>query len=228
MSAALGCRRSHAITCQAGAAPARPGLRNCRISSRAGVAAKSSTFGRQLPVHASNGYRWSMGRWLDNRADVEVAVPLEVCWTLWEDRQRIPLWMPWIKSVTVQQDNPALSRWTLSTHQFGRDWEFSWLARNLAPIKNQKIHWVSEPGSASMGLNINNRGQIRFIRRAGGCNVSLSISYEVPEVLAPFANALTPVVEGIIGQDMLRFKDYATAYAKAQASSQQQQQVPKL
>lgn len=51
---------------------------------------------------------------------MEVAVPLEVCWTLWEDRQRIPLWMPWIKSVTVQQDNPALSRWTLSTHQFGR------------------------------------------------------------------------------------------------------------
>ncbi|KAF6254160.1 hypothetical protein COO60DRAFT_1542994 [Scenedesmus sp. NREL 46B-D3] len=173
-----------------------------------------------------------MGRWLDNRAGIEVAVPLEVCWTLWEDRERIPLWMPWIKSVSVQQDNPALSRWTLATRQFGRDWEFSWLARNLAPVKNQKIHWISEPGSASMGLNINNRGQIRFIRRAGGCNVNLSISYEVPEVLAPFANALTPVVEGIIGQDMVRFKEYATAYAKAQASSQQQQQqqqqVPKL
>jgi hypothetical protein len=39
--------------------------------------------------------------------------------------------------------------------------------------------------------------------------------------------ALTPVVEGIIGQDMVRFKEYATAYAKAQASSQQQQ-VPKV
>jgi hypothetical protein len=47
-------------------------------------------------------------------------VPLEVCWTLWEDRERIPLWMPWIKSVTVQQDNPAMSRWTLATNQFGR------------------------------------------------------------------------------------------------------------
>jgi uncharacterized membrane protein len=54
------------------------------------------------------------------RADIEVAVPLEVCWSLWEDRERIPLWMPWIKSVTVQQDNPALSRWTLATNQFGR------------------------------------------------------------------------------------------------------------
>jgi hypothetical protein len=49
-----------------------------------------------------------------------------------------------------------------------------------------------------------------------------------PPVL--FSQALTPVVEGIIGQDMVRFKEYATAYAKAQASSQQQQQqqVPKV
>eukprot|EP00882_Tetradesmus_deserticola_P023582 GHRQ01025677.1.p1 GENE.GHRQ01025677.1~~GHRQ01025677.1.p1 ORF type:complete len:147 (-),score=1.01 GHRQ01025677.1:138-578(-) len=90
------------------------------LPTAVGVAVKSSTFGRQLPVRASNGYRWSMGRWLENRAGIEVDVPLEVCWSLWEDRQRIPLWMPWIKSVTVQQDNPALSRWTLSTRQFGR------------------------------------------------------------------------------------------------------------
>jgi hypothetical protein len=28
-------------------------------------------------------------------------------------------------------------------------------------VRNQKIHWISEPGSATMGLNVNNRGQIR-------------------------------------------------------------------
>ena len=71
-----------------------------------------------------------------------------------------------------------------------RDWEFSWLARNLAPVRNQKIHWASEPGSASLpGLNIANRGQIRFVRRGpAATGVSLSISYEVPELLAPFAS----------------------------------------
>eukprot|EP00878_Enallax_costatus_P029280 GHUV01031730.1.p1 GENE.GHUV01031730.1~~GHUV01031730.1.p1 ORF type:complete len:220 (+),score=26.49 GHUV01031730.1:327-986(+) len=186
------------------------------------VYSKSSTFGAQLPVAARNGHRWRMSRWLDNRAEIEVPVPLEVCWSLWEDRERIPQWMPWIKSVAVQKDNPALSRWTLATNMFGRDWEFSWISRNLAPVKNQKIHWISEPGSASLGLNVNNRGQVRFIRRPNGCNVSLSISYEVPEVLAPFANALTPTVEGIISRDMERFKDYATKYAQASASSKQQ------
>jgi len=33
------------------------------------------------------------------RAAIEVPVPLEICWVLWEDRERIPQWMPWIKSV---------------------------------------------------------------------------------------------------------------------------------
>jgi hypothetical protein len=163
------------------------------------------------------------------------------------------------------------------------DWEFSWLARNLAPVKNQKIHWASEPGTASLpGLNIANRGQIRFVRRGpAACSVALSISYEVPEMLVPFANvrrlerlqrgpaaaggpakhparrpppppqalatrrppptppeptppsphtphptltphptpqAVTPLVEGIIGKDMERFRDYAQEYAKAAAA----------
>ena len=82
-----------------------------------------------------------------------------------------------------------MSRWTLSTTQFGRDWEFSWLARNLAPVRYQKIHWISEPGSASLGIELSNRGQIRFRRKtATACVVSLTIAYEVPDVLAPFGN----------------------------------------
>jgi hypothetical protein len=55
--------------------------------------------------------------------------------------------------------------------------------------RNQKIHWVSEPGSASYGVEIANRGQIRFLRKGpAACRITLTISYEVPDVLAPFAN----------------------------------------
>lgn len=72
-------------------------------------------------------------------AETEVQVPLELAWDLWEDRESIPNFMPWIKSVTVQPDDPKMSRWLLSTNQFGRDWEFSWIAQNLTPIKNQKV-----------------------------------------------------------------------------------------
>lgn len=38
---------------------------------------------------------------LSFRASVEVPVALETCWVMWEDRERIPQWMPWIKSVKV-------------------------------------------------------------------------------------------------------------------------------
>lgn len=71
-------------------------------------------------------------------AEVEVPVPLEVCWALWEDRERIPQWMPWIKSVTVQQEDPKLSRWLLSTHQFGRwglvGWVGGWVSWGIMQL----------------------------------------------------------------------------------------------
>jgi uncharacterized membrane protein len=123
--------------------------------------------------------------------------------------------MPWIKSVTVQPDDPKLSRWLLSTRQFGRDWEFFWLAQNLTPIKNQKIHWRSVQGSSSMGsaIDIANRGQIRFYRKSdSACAVKLTISYELPDVLVPFGNSLTPLVEGILRRDMKRFAEYAVEH----------------
>lgn len=151
-------------------------------------------------------------QWLENSAEVEVATPLEPCWDMWEDRTRIPAWMPWIRDVTIQADDPKLSRWVLSTEQFGRTWEFSWLARNLAPVRHSKIHWTSVPGSSTFGsaLDIANRGAIRFYRRGpAATGVKLTISYEVPDVLAPFASAVTPLVERILRADMERFKELA-------------------
>ena len=52
----------------------------------------------------------------------------------------------------VQADEPSLSRWLLATEQFGRSWEFSWLARNLTPIRFQKVRrgrpWRPAPAEA--------------------------------------------------------------------------------
>ena len=57
----------------------------------------------------SNGYRRQRGgslvthaQWLENSAEVEVAAPLQKCWELWEDQERIPSWMPWISSVKAR------------------------------------------------------------------------------------------------------------------------------
>jgi hypothetical protein len=67
-----------------------------------------------------NGAKWRASQWLENSAQTEVNVPLEEAWALWEDRSRIPEWMAWITSVVVMDDDPKLSKWTLSTYQFSR------------------------------------------------------------------------------------------------------------
>ena len=148
----------------------------------------------------------------------------------------------------VQQDDPSLSRWTLSQDLVGRKWEFSWLARNLEPARFEKASdsclmvWTPErmmsyravaylrlkgktccrsTGDLSRGRAVLERllklqigmtqldwpikhlqqaidelirillcrGQIDFIRQTPrSCSVTLTISYEVPDVLSPFAN----------------------------------------
>ena len=63
-----------------------------------------------------------------------------------------------------------------------------------------------------------NRGQIRFYPRGqDGCAIKLTISYEVPDILAPFGGALRPVVEGILQRDMNRFSQYALTHGAAQS-----------
>ncbi|XP_039025189.1 uncharacterized protein LOC120158400 isoform X2 [Hibiscus syriacus] len=84
--------------------------------------------------------------WQDCTARIEVDVPASVAYNCYSDREAIPNWMPFISSVKVLKDEPALSRWSLKYNAFGRDLEYSWLARNMQPIPNQKIHWRSLEG----------------------------------------------------------------------------------
>ncbi|KAE8696996.1 Detected protein of unknown function [Hibiscus syriacus] len=51
-----------------------------------------------------------------------------------------------IASRIVLEDKPELSRWFVKYEAFGRSIEYSWLAKNLQPIPNQKIHWTSLEG----------------------------------------------------------------------------------
>ncbi|CAK0786541.1 hypothetical protein CVIRNUC_009754 [Coccomyxa viridis] len=68
----------------------------------------------------------------------------------------------------------------------------------------------SSGGSLGSSIDIANRGQIRFYRKsATTCTVKLTISYEVPPVLAPVAGALTPIVESILSTDLKRFANLA-------------------
>ncbi|GFZ04482.1 polyketide cyclase/dehydrase and lipid transport superfamily protein [Actinidia rufa] len=84
--------------------------------------------------------------WQDCTVKMDVDVPISVAYNCYSDREAIPGWMPFISSVKILEDKPDLSQWSLKYKAFGRDIEFSWLARNMQPIPNQKIHWRSLDG----------------------------------------------------------------------------------
>ena len=143
----------------------------------------------------------------------------QVAYSLWMDRENIPQFMPIIDSVVLDKDDSRYSVWTLRQRAFEQEWAFTWRARNLTPLPNSKIHWVSEEG-------LRNKGAVRFYnivnndsntvkqadsdgKKTNNCTCVLSISYEVPEILSPFANALDPLVQRLLQETLQSFKTYA-------------------
>eukprot|EP00262_Sarcandra_glabra_P002764 TRINITY_DN1315_c2_g1_i1.p1 TRINITY_DN1315_c2_g1~~TRINITY_DN1315_c2_g1_i1.p1 ORF type:complete len:221 (-),score=25.39 TRINITY_DN1315_c2_g1_i1:194-829(-) len=141
--------------------------------------------------------------WQDCTVRMEIDVPCSVAYDCYSDREAVPRWMPFISSVKVLEDKPDLSRWSLKYEAFGHDIEFSFLARNLQPIPNQKIHWRSLEGLAS-------RGAVRFYPTGqSSCIVELTVSYEVPQILTPVASALRPFMEALLLGGLERFSKVA-------------------
>ena len=74
------------------------------LNARAGRAqqnVRTRFAGTPLRRARSNGCRCWAAQWLENSAEQDVKLPIERCYEMWEDRERIPQWMPWIKSVKV-------------------------------------------------------------------------------------------------------------------------------
>jgi len=153
--------------------------------------------------------------WVESKAVVDVPVPLENCWKMWLKREAIPQWMPWVKSVEVDQNDDMLSRWTLQQEALGQTFEFSWQSRNLPPLEKKLIHWRSVDGSMGgsgigAAIQVKNKGAVKFRRKdEGTCEIQLVISYEVPDMLVPLGEGISPFVSGILQADMERFKQLA-------------------
>ncbi|XP_073313837.1 uncharacterized protein [Primulina huaijiensis] len=144
--------------------------------------------------------------WQDSTVKMVIDVPTSVAYKCYSDREAIPQWMPFISSVKTVDDKPDLSRWSLKYKAFGQDIEYSWLARNLQPIPNQKIHWRSLEG-------LPNRGAVRFFPKgADSCVVELTVSYEVPQLLTPVASALQPFLESLLLRGLEGFAKFAKSY----------------
>ncbi|CBN53657.1 SRPBCC family protein [Kamptonema animale CS-326] len=148
-----------------------------------------------------------MSDWLEHSVQVEVAIPIEMAWSLWSDLEQMPRWMKWIESVHILEEDPELSRWKLATGNL----EFSWLSRILKLVPCQIIQWESVDG-------LPNRGAVRFYDRKGSSIVRLTVAYAIPGILGKLMDNLFlgRVVESTIQADLERFKEYAL---KIQAES---------
>ena len=155
-----------------------------------------------------NRVYYASDNYVKNVASVETQVPLKICWQLWQDRTRIPNWMPWIAKVEYDDIDKTKTKWILETEQFGQKLQFSWTAKDLEPVEYERIAWKSEDG-------LRNRGSVTF-KDVGNnsTKIEMMIEYEVPAVLKPVGELVSPLVGSIIGKDLERFDEFARKVEK--------------
>ncbi len=140
-----------------------------------------------------------MGRWLEHSVTTTVQAPVEQVWAVWSDLEAMPRWMRWIESVVAVPGEPDLTDWTLAAQGF----RFHWKARISQRVEAQQLHWESVGGLPT-------RGGVRFYPQPDGSTaVKLSVSYELPGVLAPLMEPT--ILGGIVTRELQanldRFRD---------------------
>ena len=144
-----------------------------------------------------------MGSWLEHTVTSNIEAPVQDVWSVWSDLESMPLWMTWIESVkTVDQKTttlPDLTEWTLAANGF----RIKWKAQINERIEAQKLKWESIGGLPTKGC-------VRFYEESDThTSVKLTISYELPKVLARLmeANILGGIVTNELQTNLDRFKD---------------------
>ena len=140
-----------------------------------------------------------MGKWLEHSVTTEIQAPVARVWEVWSDLESMPQWMHWIESVVTEPDDPDLTDWTLAAQGF----RFHWKARITHRVEAQQLHWESIGGLPT-------RGAVRFYPQDGGLTaVKLSVSYELPAILAPLMEP--SILGGIVTKELQanldRFRD---------------------
>ena len=144
-----------------------------------------------------------MGSWLEHTVTSNIHAPVNSVWDVWSDLEAMPLWMTWIESVkTIDQETttlPDLTEWTLAANGF----RFKWKAKINERVEAEKLKWESIGGLPTKGCVYFNE------KEQGSTMVKLTISYELPKVLARLmeANILGGIVTNELQANLDRFKD---------------------
>ncbi len=158
-----------------------------------------------------------MGRWLEHTVISQIKAPVNEVWFVWSDLEAMPLWMSWIESVktldATETTLPDLTEWTLAANGF----RFKWKAQINERIEAERLQWESIGGLPT-------KGSVRFYSEEDNLtSVKLTVSYELPKVLAPLmeANILGGMVTKELQANINRFRDLVeSGYATNKGNNQ--------
>jgi len=157
------------------------------------------------PVYASMGKTKGVSHTqaINIRTGLIVNKPKDEVYAFWRKLENLPLFMKHLASVTeIDQKH---SHWEADVP--GGVGRIKWNAEIVKEEDGQMIGWQSIPNST-----INNAGKVTFKEALGGQGTELEvvISYHPPagELGAGIAKSLNPVLEKMIRQDIMNFKDY--------------------
>lgn len=137
------------------------------------------------------------------RTGLIVNKPREEVYAFWRKLENLPLFMKHLKNVTeIDQKH---SHWEAELPAGFP--AVKWNAEIVKEEENHLIGWQSVPNSM-----VNNAGKVQFREALGGEGTELDvvITYHAPagELGAGIAKALNPVLEKMVRQDIMNFKEY--------------------
>ena len=157
------------------------------------------------PVYESVGKTKGVGHTpaINIRTGLIVNKPKEEVYAFWRKLENLPLFMKHLAVVTeIDQKH---SHWEAEIP--GGIGKVKWNAEIVKEEEGKLIGWQSVPGSM-----VNNAGKVSFRDALGGEGTELDvvITYHAPagELGAGIAKALNPVLEKMVRQDIMNFKEY--------------------
>ena len=148
------------------------------------------------------------------RTGLIVNKPKDEVYSFWRKLENLPLFMKHLATVT--EIDSRHSHWEADIP--GGVGRIKWNAEIVKEEEGSLIGWQSIPNST-----INNAGKVSFRDALGGQGTELEvvITYHPPagELGAGIAKSLNPVLEKMIRQDIMNFKDYIETKHQSPASN---------
>lgn len=157
------------------------------------------------PVYASMGKTKDVGHTpaINIRTGLIVNKPKQEVYDFWRKLENLPLFMKHLAVVT--EIDSKHSHWEAEIP--GGIGKVKWNAEIVKEVEGSLISWQSIPNSM-----VNNAGKVSFREALGGEGTELDvvITYHAPagEIGAGIAKTLNPVLEKMVRQDIMNFKEY--------------------